>query len=188
MTLALKAPIAWMLVVVALLGGKARLNAQDKVPEHQVKAAFLFNFAKFIQWPPSAFDATAEPLTIGIHGQNPFGSDLQRLVEGKTIQNRRIIIRESNDIDDLRSCQIVFLATPDPDKAVAAIRALKDLPILTVSDCAGFLQLGGMIRFFIDENKVRFEIKLRNLELAGLSASSKLLKVASVVADSSGSR
>lgn len=188
MTLALRAPIAWMLVVLALLGGKARLNAQDKVPEHQVKAAFLFNFAKFVQWPPSAFSATSDVLTIGIHGPSPFGSDLQRLVEGKTIQNRRIIVRESNNIEDLKSCQIIFLATLDPSEAAVTVRVLQDLPILTVSDCADFLHVGGMIRFFIDQNRVRFEIKLKNIEAAGLGASSKLLKVATVVVDSSGSR
>jgi hypothetical protein len=188
MTTALRTPLWLIFLSAAVLGWWAGLSAQDKVPEHQVKAAFLFNFAKFVQWPQSAFLDPTVPLTIGIYGKNPFKNDLRELVDGKTLQNRKIVVRESSNIEELKTCQIVFLATTVPSEVAAALVALEGLPILTVSDCADFLQWGGMIRFFIDKNKVRFEIKPHNLELAGLSVSSKLLKVATVVADSEGGR
>lgn len=147
--------------------------------EYEVKAAFLLNFTKFIDWPPSAFADSNSPLAICVLGKDPFGSSLDQMLQGETVDNRQLIVRRLSEIPSPHQCQVVFFGSGDRDTP----KTLSDLGrgVLTVGDGKKFLQDGGMIAFVIESRRVRFDIDQAAAERAGLTLSSKLLGVARVV-------
>jgi hypothetical protein len=159
--------------VLALLCFPA--SAQQPI-EYQVKAAFLLNFTKFIEWPPAAFSAPDAPLALCILGEDPFGSALDQIVAGEVVNGRKLSVERIKRAPAPKSCQVVFVGGPEKE-------TLKILPglgpgVLTVGEGAGFLRSGGMIAFVIDNRRVRFDIHQAPAENAGLALSSKLLTVA----------
>lgn len=153
------------------------LQAQP-TPSYQVKAAFLYNFSQFVEWPSSSFRWKGAPFVIGILGQDPFGSYLEDVVEGEKAGDRRIVIRRFSSVDDVSECHILFVNT---GSAADDIRALRNKSILTVSDEANFARDGGMVRFFTDNNKIRLQINIAAARAANLNISAKLLRVAEIV-------
>jgi hypothetical protein len=144
----------------------------------QVQAAFLYKFAQFTTWPSSAFSHGSSPLTIGVLGANPFGRALEDAVRGESAQGRRMIVKYSRRADDLKDCQIVFISRSESNQVDSTIAAFRGMSILTVSDNANFCNRGGMIMFYTEGGRVRFEINSSAARNAGLSISSKLLKIA----------
>jgi hypothetical protein len=164
-----------------LLWGQ-RVSGQPAVSkEYQVKAAFLFNFAQFVEWPPAAFKNPDSPLSIGILGEDPFGSALEETVKGESIRNRKLIIKRSRRAEDLNGCQLVFIAKSEKTKLSDALTKLTGKGILTVSEIEGFGLRGGMFNFFIEGNKVRFEINPAAAQHEGLKISSQLLSLGRIV-------
>jgi hypothetical protein len=170
-----------LFVIVALLlvfGLSQRLAWCEAVErlEYQVKAAFLMNFTKFIQWPLSAFTDAGAPLSICILGDDPFGSTVDQLVEGETADGRKLIVQRLHEPPRPKSCQVVFFnkAGKDTSKTLATLGP----GILTVGQGDGFLREGGMIAFVIENRRVRFDINQSVAQSAGLALSSKLLGVA----------
>lgn len=153
------------------------LQAQT-MPSYQVKAAFLYNFSRFVEWPASAFNWKGAPFVIGILGQDPFGPYLEEIVEDEKAGDRRIIIKRFNSVAEVSECHILFVNT---GAAAENIRALRNKSILTVSDEANFARDGGMIRFFTDNNKIRLQINVAAARSASLNISAKLLRVAEIV-------
>jgi hypothetical protein len=155
------------------------LHAQTK--EYQVKAAFLYNFAQFVSWPETAFTNADEPFQIGVLGENPFGGDLKETIRGETIHGRRIVIIESRQAENLAGCQIIFVNKAEAGHADEIFSKLSSKPVLTVSEVSGFARRGGVINFYRDGSKVRFEINPDAAEKSGLKLGSELLSVGKII-------
>ncbi len=158
---------------------------QSEVPaalEYEVKAAFLFNFARFVEWPgvPETRDRT---FTIGILGPDPFGEILDRTVAGKTFNGQAIAVRRLRDPKDATTCRILFIGRSEDRRLPEILETLRGAPVLTVTEIAPGTRDGGVIRFFMEDRGVRFEIDLDAAARAGLKISSRLLSVARVVRD-----
>jgi len=157
------------------------LAAQNKPPlEYQVKAAFLFNFTRFINWPSSAFKSDDAPFVIGIAGNDPFGSFLDDIVQGESVGGRPIVIQRLNDFKDVSNCRILFINSNEPATIKEILAATAHRSILTVSDADNFIRLGGAVRFFKKENKIKIEINTFAVKDSQLEVSSKLLSVVKV--------
>jgi hypothetical protein len=149
--------------------------------EYQLKAVFLFNFAQFVEWPPSAFPAPDTPLVIGVLGKDPFGSYLDEVVRGETINNHPLTVRRYRRVEDITTCHILFIGRPEQERLEPVLDSLKGRSILTVGDAESFARRGGMIRFVTDSNRIRLRINLEAAETASLKLSSKLLRPAEIV-------
>lgn len=160
---------------VSSIAGTARTAAYT---EYQIKAAFLFNFAQFVEWPASVFETTESPIVIGVLGECPFGLLLEQTVEGETINKRPIVIKRSRRVEDLKSCHVLFISRSEKSRLPQLLERLKGLPVLTVCELNQFAQQGGTIGFVLRDNKIHFELNLNTAERNGLKVSSKLSKLA----------
>jgi YfiR/HmsC-like len=149
--------------------------------EYQVKAAFLFNFARFVDWPAEAFPNADSALQICILGQDPFGRDFEQMIEDKSVNGHRIEIAHPEGVPQARACQILFIAASEKPRLREILLGLKGASVLTVGDTPSFTQMGGIINFVLDDNRVRFEINQKAAELAHLKLSARLLTVAKLV-------
>lgn len=147
--------------------------------EYQVKAAFIYNFAKFVEWPGSFDDG--RPFVIGILGRDPFGSMIDDEVAGKTIREKPIQIRRFSKIDDAAASNILYVSRSEAENVGQIVKRLGHMPILTVSDIESFPEQGGMVELLMEQNRVRFAINVVMVERAGLKPSSHLLKLARIV-------
>lgn len=155
----------------------ASSDAQRSRPEeYQVKAVYLFNFGKFIEWP--AVPSKDQPFTICVLGLDPFGAILDATIAGETIDNRKLVARRIAGAQDTADCRILYISSSEAARVKEIVAAARKGAVLTVSDLPGFTGNGGMIQFVLRENKVRFEVNLTAAEKAGLTLSSQLLKVA----------
>ena len=164
---------------VALLLASSAGRAQEPQPsEYQVKAAFLFNFAKFVEWPAQAFAEPTSPMVIGILGENPFGDDLERTIRGKTINNRPFEIKAIKSLPEARRCHILFISTSEKTRLPEILESLGTATVLTVGEMERFVETGGMINLVKEADKIRFQINDVAAKNAGLKISSKLLSLA----------
>lgn len=145
--------------------------------EYDVKAAFLYNFAKFVEWPPDTFKEPTAPFTVCVLGDDPFGEALEKEFSDKTVQDRPIVF-EPLDHHAPGACQVLFISASERKRVDAILQDLKGPPILTVSDIQRFVKHGGIIGFTLEDDRVRFEVNLAAAEQAGLKISSQLLKLA----------
>jgi len=172
-----------VLSLIILFAVCAVTNAADTSSpgEYQVKAAFLYNFAKFVEWPTEAFPATNTAIILCILGEDPFGIDLEQAVKGKTANGKELTIRRIKEVQELKICHILFISSSEKKRLSQILEVTKNSSILTVGEMDRFAKLGGIINFVIEENKVRFEINVDVAEQAGLKINSKLLKLARIV-------
>jgi hypothetical protein len=173
------------LVVVACIFANFTAAAQDEpLPEYKVKSAFLYNFAKFIQWPPRKFVRRDEPLIIGVIGRNPFGDYLQTL-EGKPIGSHTIHVEVYSNAREARRCHVLYVGAPA--RAARIIDEVKDAGVLTITDDVeedSFKSAGAVINLFTTANKtVHFEINVDAARRAELQINSSLLNLAKIVRD-----
>ena len=155
------------------------LHAQGLlVGEYQIKAAFLYNFAKFVEWPPEAFSDAKSPIVIAILGEDPFDPSLEEIIAGKTVQGRPLVVKHWKNLDGSWQCHILFVSASARGFLGDIFQKTGLSNVLTVGEMEGFAQRGGMINFILFENKVRFEINHKAAESAGLKISSKLLSLA----------
>jgi hypothetical protein len=153
----------------------------DQPSEYEVKAAFLFNFTKFVEWPDGSFDDSHSPIVIGIIGDDPFGDSLTRIVAGQKAQGRAIVIMKYRRGDDLRRCHILFVSASERQHSAQILAGLQGAGVLTVSDIDGFADAGGVMQFVMQENRVRFVVNLDAATQGKLQVSAKLLALAQVV-------
>lgn len=157
------------------------LSAETKPsPEYLIKAAFLFNFAKFVEWPADSFKDDFSPINLCILGTDPFGSALDT-IKGKTVKGRPLKIRWTNQVNDIEGCHILFISASEKENLKEILYGLRRSNTLTVSEINGFAQMGGMINFIIVDQKVRFEINLDVAQRSRLKMSAQLLKLARIV-------
>jgi len=146
--------------------------------EYEIKAAFLYNFAKFVQWPPQAFAHDSTALQIGILGRDPFGSFIDRIVAGKRIESRKLYVRRYLDIREVENCQVLYISRSQERWLPEITRQARAQHILTVGESDSFLEVGGIIRLLTEGNKVRFEIDPKHAAESELVISSRLLRLA----------
>jgi hypothetical protein len=159
-------------------------RAQANPPsEYQLKAAFLFNFAKFVEWPAASFSDPRSPFVICILGADPFGHAMDDALLGKMIGERGVAIERSKELADARHCQMVFVSSSEKSRVAEILDGLKGTSTLVVGETEGFAAAGGMIQFVLEDNRVRFLINTDATDRAGLKVSSKLLSLARLVHD-----
>ncbi|MBI3804694.1 MAG: YfiR family protein [Nitrospirae bacterium] len=157
------------------------VEAQSIPPsEYQVKAAFLYNFAKFVEWPTETLNG-GEPFVIGILGRDPFNGFIDEAISGKSVRDRPIVVKRFSKIEEAAGAQILFISGSEGEKVGRLLKHLDRTPILTVSDLKRFAEQGGMIQLVMDENRVRFAVNLTAVERTGLKPSSQLLRLARIV-------
>lgn len=170
MNLSIRFGIALGALLPAMAGGQT-------TDEYQVKAAFLFNFAKFVEWPPQTFKSPGDAMSICVLGPNPFGRSLDEAVDGKSIDGRSFAVRQVADIQQAGGCQILFI--PSGQKKRPAETAMAG--VLTVGESDGFAAGGGVIGFKLEGGRVRLEVNVGAAEQSKLRISSKLLSLARIV-------
>jgi len=173
--------MARMLSLFLLLAAALHLSAQiPAFDEYQVKAAFLYNFAKFVEWPAGTFANSTDPIGICIVGQNPFGSELENMVQGKKVGDRGFTVRRLPDMQQASQCQILFIGASEWKRTRTLLDAVKSTGVLTVGESDDFTVLGGIISFRLDGPRVRIKVDLQMAEHARLRISSKLLSLAEI--------
>lgn len=155
--------------------------AMEGASEYQVKAVFLFNFSHFVEWPPQAFAAPAEPFIIGVVGSDPFGARLDEAVHGELINQHPLVIRRFRNAADVGDCQILFIDRSESAHLAPILAALNHRNTLTVADLEGSAGRGVMIEFTMENNRIRLRINAEAAKAAGLIISSKLLRSAEIV-------
>lgn len=178
--LALAAVMALVLAAAALSDNPARA-APAEATESQIKAVFLFNFARFVQWPDGAFAAGDTPFHICILGTDPFGPELDEVVAGETVDGRPMVVRRLDRADEAGDCHIAYVDAADAGNFDEALAAVQDRPTLLVSDLDRAAEQGAVIQFHRDGSRVRLRINLAAARSAGLTISSKLLRPATVI-------
>ena len=154
------------------------LHAQRSGPsENEVKSAYLYNFGKFVEW-PAKVTSVSESFPICVLGDDNFGSTLETIIAGESINEKKVLVKRVAKPQDAVSCRILFISSSEQNQLKEILAALDNTSVLTVSDVPQFTRRGGMIQFVVEANKVRFEVNLTSAERAGLTLSSQLLKVA----------
>jgi uncharacterized protein DUF4154 len=152
--------------------------------EYLIKAGFIFNFAKFVEWPALSFAQPDSPIVIGILGTDPFGAIIDQIVQDKKIGARGFVVKRLKwgaELKDLKECKILFVGASERAHIDDVVQAVKGLPILTVGETPGFAEHGGVIRFVLEDNRVRFEVNVEAARQAELTISSRLLTLARII-------
>lgn len=169
-----------MLVLLSVTGRPAR--AQDStVSEADLKAAFLYNFTKFVEWPNEAFPREDSPFVVGIFGDDEFVATLRTLLQDKKAHGHPFVVRKLSAPADSKGCQILFFRESEGRRFAQIYDTIKKLPILTVGEGGDFLEAGGMFGLFFEDKQLRFEVNPAPAENAKLAISSKLLRLAKKV-------
>ena len=183
---ALRISVLWLLLCTSLW---AQSPASAINREYPLKAAYLYNFGSYVQWPDGVFANASDPFVIGILGSDPFGTLLDEIADSKKIAGRKIVVRRFRTADSVDRCQMLFITASTPDDLYkAAIDKLKTAPVLIVAERPGRVLRGAIINFTIEDNKVRFEINRESAQRHRLSISSKLLSLAKLVDGSDATR
>jgi hypothetical protein len=167
------------------LGRATELQAQDPrsstALEYKVKAAYLFNFVKYVEWPAGAFSSPNAPYCIGVLGEDPFGEVLDKTVADRTVNDRAVTIQRSKRSEDLKNCHVVFISVSEKKQLGDILASYKSAPILTVGETERFIQAGGMITFAIEKESVRFDVEWDKAEEISLKISARMLASARTV-------
>lgn len=173
--------IVWSLCL-SLWGGLGPIAcAGGPMSEYQVKALCLYNFAKYVEWPPTVFSETTAPLVIGVVGNDDMADILKAAVKGKAIDGHPIAVQALKPGEDAHKCHILFVSSTESKRLGEILSSIKASPVLTVGEGLPFQQAGGIICLLLRSEKVRFEIDLAAANQARLQISSKLLSLADAV-------
>ena len=168
-----------MLLRLLLLAGTGAAGAEGPgIKEYQLKAAFLYNFTKFVEWPAASFPSSDAPIVIGVLGRNPFGPELESVIKDRKVNGRGLVIRMIEKASDAKLVQLLFVPSTEDGRLDDLAKELSQANVLTVGESAAFAKGGGMINFILEGDKVRFEINPGSAEKAGLKISAQLQKLA----------
>jgi hypothetical protein len=168
------------LAVVVVLGHCLAADSPEPIDEYQVKAAFIYNFAKFVQWPSESFQSSTAPISICVLGQDPFGRLLEDMVTGHLIERRQLIVRHVSAMTQVTGCQILFISSAEGRRSRPVITDVKTPGILTIGESDASLADGVVINFRLNSGRVRFDINLEAAEREKLRISSRLLSLAHI--------
>jgi len=169
-----------LVVAVTYATGPGVASARA-LPIERVKAAFIYKFANFVEWPPSAFESKDSPLVIGAVADDHFVDILKDVVDGKSVNARSIEVKKIGALSDLKGCQIAFISDTKHDELDRILSDIQDETILSIGDSDDFVDKGGIIKLYEEKNRLRFEINLDSAKRAQLKISSKLLDLATAV-------
>jgi YfiR/HmsC-like len=169
--------LMWCAIAACVSSVGARAEEAASV-EYKIKAAYLLNFTKFVEWPTNRFPAPTAPIRVGVLGKDPFGDDLDQTMSGRVIENRKFEIVRLEEAEAAVTCHIVFISSSERRRLPQIVETLHKAGVLTVGEHEQFVEQGGIIRFFLHEDTVRFEINARAADSAGLRISSKLMQIA----------
>ncbi len=173
-----------VIVFCALSAGAPKAYAQTSFSrEYQIKAAFIYNFTKFVEWPADRFADENTPLILCVIGKDPFGAILENSFVGKTIKGRAIIINRNIGIDNLEICHVLFVSSSEQERVPQIVAALSGASVLTIADMNRFANQGGSINLVRRRNKIRFEINPDAANRAQLKLSPELLELATIVTE-----
>ncbi len=173
---------ALCLATFALICNPILVSSQAQgLTEDQIKAAFLFNFMRFVEWPPNAYESAAAPIEVCISGNEAIAGMLMESAKKKLIESRAIYVRRVHDGDDLRRCHILFLDADEGRKSGTALSKVAGGPVLTVGETEGFTQRGGVFNFTTQDGRVKLELSLESAAKANLKISAKLIAVSRLV-------
>lgn len=173
--------VACSLILILCFVVSVNLRASSTVEEYSVKAAFLFHFAQFVDWPDGTFSKPDSPLVYCTIGEDPFQGALEATFKGKTIGSHPLEVRHLKKAVEARGCHVAFIGEPADKHLQDELVSLKGNPVLTVGETEQFMRNSGMIGFCIEENKIRFNINLEAAEKANLKISARLLMLAKTV-------
>lgn len=156
------------------------LMAKSPLDEYVVKAAFIFNFAKYVTWPQESFSDSSSPLSICVISPDPFGTSLDEL-KHKSISGHPVDVKRVTPQSGEYDCHVVFSATENVHEMDELFASTNAKPILTIGDAVGFAQRGGMINFYKEGERIRFEINVSAIKKSGLEINARLLQVAKIV-------
>lgn len=172
------AGMAFLLCAITAAAARNGNNDRKEFSEYDVKAAFLVNFAKFVEWPEEAFPEPDSPFKIGILGENPFGDTLAKLARDQELHGRAVEVEQSDQAGDLAGCHIVFTGAAGDAGEPPDLAPLQAAPVLIVGDRKGFAEQGGVVNFVVVKTKVKFEVNLDQANRHNLKMSSRLLNLA----------
>lgn len=167
----------WVPNLAAACAIVAHAHAAEPSREYELKAAFLYNFAKFVEWPHMA-SQPSRPITIGIYRNNPFAGALIQAVAGRKILGHPLVVKQVHQLSAAREVQVLFVSSALDSSAAEIIEALKDSPVLTVGESPTFASKGGIITFQLKDDSLRFSINAPAARKSGIKISSQLQKLA----------
>jgi hypothetical protein len=173
--------LSFVLALGAMAPGSA--PAESGTGEYDVKAAFLLNFARLVEWPEDAFSDARSPFTVGLLGVGESSEQVQEFLDGKSVGSHEVVAQPIESAEEAAGFHMLFVGAASEAGAGEVAGAIGGAPVLLVGESDGFATSGGAINFFTDDNKIRFEINPRAAEAAGLRVSSRLLRVAKIVSD-----
>ena len=184
--------VRWVTVaIVAILAivsipapGSSATTRSAVTQEYDLKAAFLFNFARFVEWPADAFATATTPITIGVLGDDPFGASLDTLVAGESVRNRPLVIRRYRSVDHIEACHVLFISASETSQLDHIAKVIGRRSILTVGETKDFTARAGIVGFELAQRRLRLRINLAAATDARLTISSKLLRQAQIVRSS----
>lgn len=180
------------LIVLAVAAGWLALSAPTSGTsasghsEYEVKAAYLYNFGRFVNWPHNAAPSPANEFVICVLGHDPFGPVLDGIISGEKIKEKNVVARRIAKVDDAAGCRVLYVSPSESRQLKEILKTLLKQSVLTVSDIPQFVKSGGMVQFVLLDRRVRFEINVAAARQAGLNLSSELLKVAADVSEGPG--
>jgi len=160
--------------------GRSARAADTTTVQNQVKSAFILNFIQFIDWPDGTFANADEPIIIGVLEKDPMEAVMAAAVEGKSVKGRKLVVKHFA-AGAIGKCQVLYTGSLAGEQASAVVKPLAAAGVLTVGDIDSFTDIGGIVRFYIEDRKERFEINQAAAERTHLQISSKLLKLAKIV-------
>lgn len=167
--------------ILFICAGLMGADGGSSVSEYKLKAAFIFNFAKFVTWPDDSFESRDSTFRIGVLGTDPFGKVLDDTVAGKSVGNRSVQIKRGDTLSDLADCHILFISRSKAKETGDIIKELEKAGVLTVGDMNRFAESGGVIGFYLEERKIRLAINTKAAKSNDLKISSKLLSISKIV-------
>jgi hypothetical protein len=173
--------IALIVATLSYSGAGHAQSVDSDSSEYLVKAGFIFNFAKFVEWPAGSLGSKGTPIVIGVLGNEHFASILDQVVGGKSIDGRAFVVRRMKWGKEVKECHILFITSTEESHSDELLQLVKGASILTIGETPGFAKRGGMINFTLEDRKVRFEVNLDAAKHENLNISSRLLSLAKIV-------
>jgi hypothetical protein len=183
LTFSVRAGFFWLLLVLAILwiAGSSSSSAQESTAsEYEIKAAYLINFPKYAEWPAEAFAAADSPIVIAVLGETKMTEEVQKIIEDRTVNGRKIVLKHLAFGEDLGACHILFIPAPELQRSRNLLAKLKR-GVLTIGESNDFFDQGGIINLALRNQTIELEVNLTAARNAGIKFSSKFLRLASIV-------